>query len=71
MRYLYLMLFYLLLLFTACAQDKSPAVSNGTLIFQSGFEPDSKVVPSGAEADIIGTDHSLADHNDWIADLSH
>ena len=65
------MLFYLLLLFTACAQDKSPAVSNGTLIFQSGFEPDSKVVPSGAEADIIGTDHSLADHNDWIADLDN
>ena len=71
MRYLYLMLFYLLLLFTACAQDKSPAVSNGTLIFQSGFEPDSKVVPSGAEADIIGTDHSLADHNDWVADLDN
>jgi hypothetical protein len=56
---------------SACAQDKTPSVSNGTLIFQSGFEPDSKVVPSGSDADIIGADHSLPDHNDWVKDFDN
>ena len=71
MRYLALAFISISFLLSACAQDKTPSVGNGTLIFHSGFEPDSKVVPSGTEADIVGADHSLQDHNDWIADLDN
>ncbi|MDX1284636.1 MAG: hypothetical protein R3182_06480 [Draconibacterium sp.] len=39
------------------------------LIFQSGFEPDSKVIPRGNDADIIGKDKSLSKENDWVNDL--
>jgi hypothetical protein len=71
MRYLYLPACLLLLFFTACAQEKQQESTNGTLIFQSGFEPDSKVVASGSEADITGTDHSLSNHNDWVTDFDN
>ncbi|MCE1200103.1 MAG: hypothetical protein LWW85_14130, partial [Marinilabiliales bacterium] len=54
--------------FQSCAQE-SPTHHNGTLIFQSGFEPTSSVVSKGGDADIIGIDHSLPDHNDWVMDL--
>jgi hypothetical protein len=39
------------------------------LIFQSGFEPESKVVARGSDADIVGTDHSLNEKNDWVKNL--
>ena len=71
MRHLYAFLFFQLLLFSACAQDKQAETTTGTLIFQSGFEPESKVIAAGSEADIIGTDHSLPDHNDWVTDLDN
>jgi hypothetical protein len=71
MRNLYLIVAFHLLFLSACAQDKTPEAVNGTLIFQSGFEPDSKVIRSGSEADITGIDHSLADHNDWVSDLDN
>jgi hypothetical protein len=58
-------------LISACAQEKNPSPANGELIFQSSFEPDSKVVPKDADADISGTDHSLPDHNDWTAFDNH
>jgi hypothetical protein len=32
--------------------------TNGTLLFQSGFESDCTVIPQNNEADIIGTDRS-------------
>jgi len=67
----YILILFQLLSFTACAQEKQTEKANGTLIFQSGFEPDSRVVAAGSEADIIGTDHSLADHNDWVNDLDN
>jgi len=60
-----------LFLFSACAQEKPTAPASDELIFQSGFEPDSKVVPKGSEADITGTDRSLPDHNDWTAFDNH
>jgi hypothetical protein len=60
-----------LLLFSACAQEKTVPDTKGTLIFQSGFEPTSKVIPSGSDADITGIDHSLPDHNDWVTDLDN
>jgi len=60
--------FYLIvaLIFATCKQsenEKNP-VSNGQLIFQSGFENESKVVAKGSDADIIGVDKSFPDHND-------
>jgi len=66
MKILNLIIALLILGFSACSQEKTPEVSTGTLIFQSGFEPDSKVVAKGSEADIIGVDRSFADHNDWV-----
>jgi len=64
-----LIFIFQILLFTACAQEKTSEVNPGTLIFQSGFEPNSKVVASGSEADITGADLSMPDHNDWVKDL--
>lgn len=46
--------------------------TNGRLLFNSGFEPDSKVVPvrpGSSDDDIVGVDHSVAPPNDWVADL--
>jgi hypothetical protein len=60
-----------LFLFSACAREKPTAPASDELIFQSGFEPDSKVVPKGSDADITGTDRSLPDHNDWTAFDNH
>jgi hypothetical protein len=55
--------------FNACRQE---------LIFQSGFEPDSRIISRGpgvitmhSDADIVGIDHSLSSHNDWVNDLDH
>ena len=67
--------FYLIvaLIFATCKQsenEKNP-VSNGQLIFQSGFENDSKVVAKGSDADIIGVDKSFPVHNDWVNDLDN
>ncbi len=39
------------------------------LIFQSGFEPGSKVISTGNETDIVGKDQSLKVKNDWENDL--
>lgn len=63
--------FIIILLVSGCAgKDESKKSSaEGQLIFQSGFEPDSRVVPRGSDADITGTDKSLKDHNDWVKDL--
>ncbi|MEI6275291.1 MAG: hypothetical protein WCP08_04840 [Prolixibacteraceae bacterium] len=71
MKNISLIIVFQVFLFSACAQEKKVEISNGTLIFQSGFEPDSKVVPSGSDADITGTDHSLSDHNNWVTDLDN
>ena len=65
------MMMLLFLVLSACAQEKVPEIENGTLIFQSGFEPDSKVIRSGSDADISGIDHSFTDHNDWVKDLDN
>jgi hypothetical protein len=68
---------YLLLIFTvfitSCSngQDKRNIGSTGELIFQSGFEPGSKVINRNGDADIIGTDKSFVDHNDWVNDFDN
>jgi len=41
----------------------------GELIFRSGFEPESAVVPRGSNDDILGVDRSVAAPNDWQSDL--
>lgn len=71
MKYIYLVIAFTLLLLTANAQEEQTGKANGTLIFQSGFEADSKVVTKGLEADITGIDRSFADHNDWVNDLDN
>ena len=60
-----------LLLSNACTQDKKSEISEPGLIFQSGFEPDSRVIPRDSDADITGIDHSLAGNNDWVNDLDN
>lgn len=41
------------------------------LIFQSGFEPGSKVIPKGSDSDIIGTDLSFNEKSDWTEDMDN
>lgn len=40
------------------------------LIFQSGFEPDSEVIPFGDNDNITGVDRSVPPPNDWKKDLA-
>jgi hypothetical protein len=51
-------------------------IAEPELIFQSGFEPDSRIITRGpgvvtihSDADIIGIDHSQAPPNDWVNDF--
>jgi hypothetical protein len=69
MKLTYFIILIQFLLLTACAQQHETEIAEGELIFQFGFEPDSKVVTRGSDADILGVDHSFPDHNDWVADL--
>jgi hypothetical protein len=57
-------------LISACSETgHQENLENGQLIFQSGFEPGSKVIARGSDADITGKDLSLPDHNDWERDF--
>lgn len=40
------------------------------LIFQSGFEDDTIIAKNG-DADIVGADKKLTNHNDWVKDLDN
>jgi hypothetical protein len=71
MKTLYLTIAFQIILFTACAQEKTPDSNSGTLIFQSGFEPGSKVVAKGSDSDIVGTDKTFPSHSDWVNDLDN
>lgn len=71
MKATYLVIFLLLLLHSAFAQQPEPKNFKGKLIFQSGFEPGSKVIVKGSDADIIGTDSSFTSHNNWVDDLDN
>jgi len=71
MKYL-LILLTISQIYTACAQDSQSEVfetSKAELIFQSGFEPGSKVIPKGSESDIEGKDLSVKAPNDWVEDF--
>ena len=56
---------------SACAQENPSEGAQGTLIFQSGFEPGSKVIAKGSDSDIIGIDKSFKANNDWVNDLDN
>lgn len=71
MKILQLTIVFQIILFTACAQEKTPVLNSGTLIFQSGFEPGSKVIAKGSDSDITGADKAFSDHNDWVNDLDN
>ncbi|HBL76512.1 MAG: hypothetical protein A2W90_00385 [Bacteroidetes bacterium GWF2_42_66] len=71
MKNIYLIVVFQLLLFPACAQEQDMESKEGELIFQSGFEPDSKVIARGSDADITGKDNSFPSHNDWVNDLDN
>ena len=57
--------------FSAYSQEQKLDNKQGVLIFQSGFEPDSKVIRAGSEADITGIDRSFSERNDWVNDLDN
>ncbi|TEB44842.1 hypothetical protein D0809_06510 [Flavobacterium circumlabens] len=73
-------------LLSGCTANKntvngnSTVLTGGDLLFQTGFEGTSKMVPrtrneAGVEShhyetdDIVGVDNTLADHNDFVKDL--
>ncbi|QGY42589.1 hypothetical protein GM418_02655 [Maribellus comscasis] len=60
-----------LLSLSACSQKEQEEKNPGELIFQSGFEPDSEVIPRGNDADIAGVDNSLNKNNDWVTDFDN
>jgi hypothetical protein len=73
---IFIIIFMQSMLLSAVAQDMNQGTAGGELIFQSGFEPDSRIITRGpgvvtlhSDADIIGVDHSLSTRNDWVRDL--
>lgn len=64
---------FALFLFASCHPKQliSDSSREGSLIFQSGFEPGSTVVPLRADADITGRDNAFASASDWINDLDN
>ncbi len=67
------LLLILSILFTSCSsgQVEEKSGSEGELIFQSGFEPESGMIKRNSDADINGIDNSFPDHNDWVNDLDN
>ena len=64
--------------FNAITREMGSDPPGPELIFQSGFEPDSKIISKGegvvtihSDADIMGVDHSIAPPNDWVKDFDH
>lgn len=58
--------------FVACAQEpltENQPQEKAELIFQSGFELGSVVIPKGSEVDITGKDLSVEAPNDWVLDF--
>lgn len=55
----------------SCAMENQISKTQAELLFQSGFEPNSKVIPKGSDADIVGVDNSVDVKNDWTNDLDN
>ena len=60
-----LLYLFMLLLETGCSNKdlKHNVMQEGQLIFQSGFENDSRIVPAGSEADLVGIDQVSEDED--------
>ncbi len=58
------------LLFILCLVGTTLTAQSPDLIFHSGFEPGTTTNDeNSSDVDLIGTDISMPDHNDWEADL--
>ncbi len=51
------------------ASEVERGSEEGRLIFHSGFEPESTVVPRNGDDDLTGADQSVAPPNDWVEHL--
>lgn len=72
MRRIYVLLICFLLYIGCKPTQVTPAqTETGELIFQSGFEGSSRVVPRGSDADITGVDNTLTSHHDWINEFDN
>lgn len=62
---------FLLIFLAGCSfgQVSPDKASEGEMIFQSGFENDSRVIDKNGNSDLVGIDNSLPMHNDWSNDL--
>ncbi|MBW6537107.1 MAG: hypothetical protein K0B11_19015 [Mariniphaga sp.] len=70
MRIIILFVLFTVLVFVSCSQAQNEEnIPEPVLIFQSGFEPESKVIPRGSDADIVGKDLLLNEKSDWVKDL--
>ena len=69
-RYLPFLIFFPALL-GGSSSDQVPQCqpAEGELIFQSGFERDSKVISRNNDSDVVGIDRSLSTNSDWVNDL--
>lgn len=63
----------LMVMLSGCSNESASKENRdeGQLIFQSGFEDHSIVIPRNSDADITGTDMSVPHHNDWENDLDN
>lgn len=71
MKIYYLVILILFFYCTACGQSIPEIKTEEELIFQSGFEPGSKVVAKGDDADIEGIDKSISTKNNWVGDFDN
>jgi len=63
MKVLFGILTLVLIEFLSLAQEE--------MVFQTGFEPDSKIISRGSDADIVGKDLTYKAKNDWVEDLDN
>jgi hypothetical protein len=67
------LIFFLSILIAACSSEpqSQTKTSDAELIFQSGFENDSRIINRNGDSDLVGADKSLTTHNDWLDDLDN
>lgn len=66
-------IFFFLLIAAGCASEQASKnnSSEGELIFQSGFEGDSRVISRNGDSDVVGVDQSVSMRNDWVNDFDN
>jgi hypothetical protein len=75
MQHKILILSALMLISAGCKQNTIPKITSvdpdRELIFQSGFEGATRIIPRNSDDDIVGADPSPADRSDWVSDLDN